>query len=519
MSVNQSQNKIIISSLSILTPQLNKTFYISIIINETTPLKTKIIEFQTSNQSMINQSFNLDPSITKIEKIEFQMFEKVNIFSNPLYRGVINGNNQVRDESNNNNFVCFLKNASGEDFAAVYYSFEFFGQDLLQQFSKNKNDYFKANQKTFFTFKEEDHLENYKKFLRNIDYLKIIVFEIEFVLKWKSPWKTLSFLLCFSLIILWFKFFFVFILPFVIIFYHLIFKGKIEVFCLDKNQKFNEMENSSIFYQILGGINAIIKKYEEFMKKILNGDSSLIEDFYKNLIKIMLVNIIIFYTGILSFISIRIIILFIMWGITLSYNPSFAAFFIFVKSLITTKLSFIFYNEKFIRLYYHCLHFIQILIPFHFFLMDQNSEALGKKGSGSIETKKSFDRKDNEYPNIKQESLSKSQTLPSNKQVIKYEIYENERWWMFVGWNKNMIMNEIPTWCKVDNQKEYCEKNMVFLPNNDQFKWSGEWKIEKNPHSDNLGWEYSSDFHSQFNQDSYGKYVRRRKWVRYASQV
>ena len=82
-----------------------------------------------------------------------------------------------------------------------------------------------------------------------------------------------------------------------------------------------------------------------------------------------------------------------------------------------------------------------------------------------------------------------------------------------------MIMNEIPTWCKVENQKVYCEKNMVFLPNDGQFKWSGEWKIEKNAHSDKLGWEYSSDFHSQFDQDSYGKYVRRRKWVRYASHI
>ena len=263
MSVNQSQNKIIISSLSILTPQLNKTFYISIIINETKPLKTKIIEFQTTNQSMINQSFNLEPSITKIEKIEFQMFEKVNIFSNPLYRGVVNGNNQVRDESNNNNFVFLLKNANGEDFAAIYYNFEFFGQDLLQQFAKNKDNFIKENQKTFFTFKTEDQLEHYKLFLRNIDYLKLVILEIEFILKWKSPWKTISFLLCFSLIILWFKFFCVFILPFVIIFYHLIFKGKIEVFCLDKNKKYNEIENSSIFYQILGGINAVIKKYEE----------------------------------------------------------------------------------------------------------------------------------------------------------------------------------------------------------------------------------------------------------------
>ena len=69
----EKQNKVIISSISILLPNLDKSYYISIIINDTKPLKTKLIEFQSTNQCSINQSFNLEPSIDKIEKIEFQM--------------------------------------------------------------------------------------------------------------------------------------------------------------------------------------------------------------------------------------------------------------------------------------------------------------------------------------------------------------------------------------------------------------------------------------------------------------
>ena len=74
MSVNQNQNKIIISSLSILTPQLNKTFYISIIINETKPLKTKIIEFQTTaegepyEQEKMLEIFNIIVYVTGFVK-------------------------------------------------------------------------------------------------------------------------------------------------------------------------------------------------------------------------------------------------------------------------------------------------------------------------------------------------------------------------------------------------------------------------------------------------------------------
>ena len=111
----------------------------------------------------------------------------------------------------------------------------------------------------------------------------------------------------------------------------------------------------------------------------------------------------------------------------------------------------------------------------------------------------------------------------SNKidKLLKFELYENERWWIFVGWTKKMIMNEIPIWCNVENLTKYCNKEMVFLPiNNDiKYQWAGEWKIDFTENTDELGWEYSSDFKSKFVKFEDGKYVRRRKWVRYENKI
>jgi len=103
-------------------------------------------------------------------------------------------------------------------------------------------------------------------------------------------------------------------------------------------------------------------------------------------------------------------------------------------------------------------------------------------------------------------------------QTLKYEIYENERWWMFVGWTKNLISNERPTWSDTSTGKNYLDFKSVFLPGA-EYEWIGNWTIELTENNDDGGWEYSSDFNSKFALSSFSKYVRRRKWVRYAKLV
>ena len=509
----EKQNKVIISSISILLPNLDKSYYISIIINDTKPLKTKLIEFQSTNQCSINQSFNLEPSIDKIEKIEFQMFEKVNIFANPLYKGEVKGNAQVKDEYNNN-FVCYLKNPNGEHYAAIYYNFEFVGKDLFAQFNKDKDECNRTNSISFLTFSSEQNLKDYKLFIHNIDYFKYTLLEIESIIKWKNAWKTLSYLLCLSLIILWYKIFFIFILPFVIIFSHLIFKGKLEYFCINRTEKYDEIQNTNIFYSYLKVVNSFVNTYEKIIKKIVNGDKVFIENFYKNLFKMIIMNIIFFYVPLRLFISIRVLLVWFIWGFTLMYNPSFYAFTHFIINLIDTKLSFIYRNNKMLSLSLHCQHFIQMLIPFYstYKLLSIDSYPFERNRFSSVDLSTAT-----KTDSLKQNPIAKSQSQPIEKKIIKFEILEHERWWMFVGWTKNMLMDDIPLWCRADDTTKFCDKNMVFLPSEGGFKWSGEWKIEKNIHSDDCGWEYGSDFKGKYDKDSYGKYVRRRKWVRYAT--
>ena len=53
------------------------------------------------------------------------------------------------------------------------------------------------------------------------------------------------------------------------------------------------------------------------IKKIVNGDKVFIENFYKNLLKMIIMNIIFFYVPLRLFISIRVLLVWFIWGFTL----------------------------------------------------------------------------------------------------------------------------------------------------------------------------------------------------------
>ena len=108
----------------------------------------------------------------------------------------------------------------------------------------------------------------------------------------------------------------------------------------------------------------------------------------------------------------------------------------------------------------------------------------------------------------------------SGNNLIKFELYENERWWVIAGWTKN-LMGMRPTWCRVDKPDEFCDKSKIFLPSdeNNKYQWSADWKIEINNGTDDNGWEYADDLESPFGKDDKYKYIRRRKWVRYANKI
>ena len=130
LNPNINSNQIHISSVKILAPCFDKNFYISIIINESKPQNTKLIEFKDTLTFEINQTFPIDATITNIEVIRFHMYEKVQIFSNSLYKGEITRNSQLKD-NNINNYVCFLKDSKGIDFATVYYTLHLINDNIF----------------------------------------------------------------------------------------------------------------------------------------------------------------------------------------------------------------------------------------------------------------------------------------------------------------------------------------------------------------------------------------------------
>ena len=131
------KNKIILSSITTLLPTFDKSYTITVIINESKPMQSKIVEFKGGSNCEISQSFEIDNSVVQIERIAFQMFEKNGIFSSPLYKGEIDAKNQIKDEFSNF-LLCYLKNSNDEDVAVVYYNFEFCSENLFQQFERNK---------------------------------------------------------------------------------------------------------------------------------------------------------------------------------------------------------------------------------------------------------------------------------------------------------------------------------------------------------------------------------------------
>ena len=208
-----------------------------------------------------------------------------------------------------------------------------------------------------------------------------------------------------------------------------------------------------------------------------------------------LANFCFFYFKFYRSINFKFIILSIIWFYVLRKNPSFYSFSVFLFNIVEERTLFITTNTNFYIYKTNLINFFTILIPFYSLYNIYNEECIDNS---------QFVKDKNEINN--------------NKDILKYELYENERWWKFVGWKKTLIFDESMIWYKVGKPKEYCDKNMVKLPGNNSYKWKDDWKIETNKNCDENGWEYSLDFNNNFQKYNGHQYVRRRKWVRYATR-
>ena len=493
-STTLQSSKIIFTKIILLegdNKNFNSTYYLSLILNNLQPQNTKNIEFPKNGISKINQVMSLDNGEPKKKYIKIELFQKEKIFSNLVLKGEIFNENYIYDNAYND-FICYLNNNEGEEKAVVHYTINFASGKI-----DNDNEYNKNVKRIEKVYKRSLTNENniHNLFLINLQYIKLISDDINSVLNWNDKWRTLSYLFAFTFIVIFFKIFYVLIFPLYLIFIHINNKNNIEKFIITKDIKENSNNkkiNKMIFYRIMFMYNQIINIYENIMFKIINGKQIMIE-LYTRIGIAIVANICFFHFKLYNFLNFKFIFLFIVWFYVLRRNPSFYSFNLFIYNIIQERTLFITSNEKYFYYKINFINLINILNPFY------SLYRLYKE----------------EYINSSSFIEKKNENIDNN--LIKYEIYENERWWTFVGWNKDLIMDESPIWYKVDKPKVYCDKNMVRLPGGENgYKWNSEWKIEINKNTDENGWEYSKNFNENFGRKNGKQNVRRRKWIRYA---
>jgi hypothetical protein len=508
------KNKLLISSIRLLLPNFDKTYYLNVIVNEDKSFNTKKMDFKKGNQVEMNVVFELE-NIDSIDSIRFQIFEKNSIFSNSIFKGEVNRTNKLKDESTGS-LICFLSNNNGENSAVVYYNYEI-NSDLLDSFNRNLKSLEnqqkpKVNQKSTLTnlmdLASGENAENFSRFVHNMEYMRSIQNSFEELINWLNPWKTIAFLLLITYGFSYWKQVVIFT-PFFLIYFHLINRDTMDKFS-HKKTRHDNLANMALVSKTIEVTNLVIEYYESFLEALQYSDSKIYELIYINLIKLTFFNCFIIFFPLIRF---KTVFLVSIWIFFLWKNPSFRAFLIFLYNF--THLRFLSKISTYNTICDKIVNIATLIIPFADLV--RKVYELRKTNSDCKPLISSPNNIKDVFDNLKEKTVKLSD-FSSEEEVLKFEIYENERWWVVVGWSKNLILNERPLWSDIAG-KTFMDKNSVFLPNNEEYTWGGDWRVEANENSDSEGWEYSSDFNSNFVNNLKGKYVRRRKWVRYAKKI
>lgn len=95
-------------------------------------------------------------------------------------------------------------------------------------------------------------------------------------------------------------------------------------------------------------------------------------------------------------------------------------------------------------------------------------------------------------------------------------VFENQRWWVGVGFTAQFILNEshpwTDTWGKKSVHKDLIEPSFE----GKKWKWNGEWTLIVNETTDKQGWAYGTSFKAKelSPKNEFLDVIRRRKWIR-----
>ncbi len=429
--IQYNRNRIKIIGIRILFPYQKYKFYLSIKVNDTPPIKTKTLEFNKDNKCILSQFYDLDISVKKFKSVVFELYDE-KFESNFLYQGK---SETLQKNLEDDNYNCYLKNSNGEDFAIVYFNFEFYQEDLFQSFIENRDNFTKqtnlyfSERKSSSSSKKKQNLNEtgiYNLFIQNLDYLKIFLIYSEKIIKWQNTWKTLTFLFLITLIIYKFKFFCVFVFPLSCIFCHLKYKEKIKNYLIIKSPNFNKVENSELLYNIFNYFNHLVNIYENFTHKIMSGNKLFIEELYKSMIKLIIFNFILFYSRILSLVNFKFIFILCIWIYFLRKNPTFHSFEKFIISLINSKISPKLKSKRLKKLYSYINDIITTCLPFlklkQFFNIEKDSPIIFE--NSNISQTIILDNTNNQLNLIKEDSPKINNPPKNTKTKFNTKIYK-----------------------------------------------------------------------------------------------
>jgi len=149
------------------------------------------------------------------------------------------------------------------------------------------------------------------------------------------------------------------------------------------------------------------------------------------------------------------------------------------------------------------------------------------------------------YPSPPESDLSPSDS-PSAVYTTVFDIYQNERWWVGLGWVPNFLpgysqhtsanFSDPPEYCDIDlnpipvvksgSAKEFLDS--CPLPNKyppgvarGMWRWRGDWRVEiVHNLTDEQGWSYANNSWTRWKKKStLSRFTRRRVWKRTAEIV
>ena len=419
--------------------------------------------------------------------------------------------------SSNTHLKRINTNKNNEDSFEIFNNYNNYLNEITKQ-KKEINDNIKRVSASNSTKSDVSLLELAKgknailfnDFVKNIDYIKAILNVILDFIFWKDPYKTFSILSVLTLFILYTNFFILILSVLLMILFHLSYRDSMEETFSFRNYSHNYSSNFQVIMWIMEITNNSIDSLENLFAQMQNNSTELFKEIYINLLKLLLWNIPLFliinYAG--NLIDFKYIVIISLWAIILLQYPPFKAFvLILIKLIISIIKDFgsigevkkeraLISNENLVKI-------AEIIVPFF---------NLGKE----IYTKSAKDvlKKMNNAPEIV--IVQDKNDENKLKQMLKYEIYEKQRW-KIVTWSNDLKEGDGASWVKKGNNKNiFFDKNKLELPGK-EYEWKSKWKVEINTNTDKEGWEYANSF-----DDDVWKYidkdcsVRRRKWVIYA---